>query len=306
MSLGPPLDCSRFPSFPSFPSSGDSGNAVSRHYLAVSLSISRRIFETLHASIATLNFHSIGLGSIAILQFPRTNFTLASAQWKERFNILGEDFNTRHRYLLSGCVNVEYRTLRWRLWTSMRFNSAAILHGCISLLFRQTKRKSILVSGGKALNTIGRIVTLFRYVSCKISHASLATLNFDGFNSVLRCISFHGWISLLSVSASKRFVNILRKNLDTIRGLVTLFRYVNYKILHPSMATSILHGFQIIGELYSTKPYLLVFYRNSRRLDMVKYWYTFLLGQCVVEFGDGDSWICYPWKQLMRRKYSHL
>lgn len=166
----------------------------------------------------------------------------------------------------------------------MRFNSAAILHGCISLLFRQTNRKSILISGGKTFNAIRRIVTLFLYVSCKISHASLATLNFDGFNSVLRFFSFHCWISLLSVSASKRFVNISRKNLNTIRGLVTLFRYVNYKILHASMATSlILHGFQITGEFYSTKLYLLVFYRNSDRLDIVKYWYTFLLGQCVVE-----------------------
>lgn len=280
MSLEPPHDCSRFLSFPS---SGDSGNAVSRHYLAVSLSISRRIFETLHASIATLNFHSIGLGSAAILQFPRTNFTLASAQWKEPFNILREDFNTRYRYSLSRCVNVEHRTLRWRLWTSMRFNSAAILRRCISLLFRQTKRKSILISGGKTLNAIRRIVTLFRYVSCKISHASVATLNFDGFNSVLRFFSFHRWISLLSVSASKRFVNILRKNLNTMRGLVAIFRYVNYKILHAPMATLILHGFQITGEFYSTKLYLLVFYRNSGRLDMVKYWYTFLLGQCVVE-----------------------
>lgn len=234
MSLEPPLECSRFLSFPS---SGDSD----RDTISPCLSISRRIFETLHASIATLNFHSIGLGSIAILQFPRTNFTLASAQWKQRFNILREDFNTRYRCSLSRHVNVEYRTLRWRLWTSMRFNSAAILHGCISLLFRQTNRKSILISGGKTFNAIRRIVTLFLYVSCKISHASLATLNFDGFNSVLRFFSFHCWISLLSVSASKRFVNISRKNLNTIRGLVTLFRYVNYKILHASMATSLIY-----------------------------------------------------------------
>lgn len=68
-----------------------------------------------------------------------------------------------------------------------------------------------------------------------------------------------------------------------MRGLVAIFRYVNYKILHAPMATLILHGFQITGEFCSTKLYLLVFYRNSGRLDMVKYWYTFLLGQCVVE-----------------------
>ena len=304
MSLEPPHDCSRFLSFPSF---GDSGNAVSRHYLAVSLSISRRIFETLHASIATLNFHSIGLGSAAILQFPRTNFTLASAQWKEPFNILREDFNTRYRYSLSRCVNVEHRTLRWRLWTSMRFNSAAILRGCISLLFRQTKRKSILISGGKTLNAIRRIVTLFRYV---VKYRTLRWRLWTSMDLILccdssvfiaesRCFLFRRAKGLL-ISWGKTWIQcaaLLRYFAMSIIKYCTLrwqlWFYMDFKLPENSILRSYIFW-------YSTEIAVDWIWLNIG----IRFSWDSVLSNLV--FRHGDSWICYPWKQLLRRKYSHL